>query len=101
MRLGYTMVPIGTGWRRAIGQSPVLLGLGMIGLIWGSLSFHLSVERDAAEGAAIQNSSNLARALEQHLSRVVGEIDRSIKIMRKYYVLYPEGFEFRDWLHSS
>ena len=82
-------------------QGPTLVGAVMIGLVWSSLSFHLHVERDAAERAAVQNSSNLARAFEQHLSRVVGEIDRSLNVMRKYYVLYPEGFEFSDWLHSS
>ena len=101
MWFGNTLVPIRTGWLRAFWQSPVLLGLFVIGLIWSSLNFHLSAERDAAERAAVQNSSNLAHAFEQHLSRVVGEIDRSLKVMRKYYVLYPEGFEFSDWLHSS
>ena len=56
-------------WRHAIGQSSTYLGLVLIGFIWISLSFHLEVERSSAERAAIQNSRNLVRVFEEHLSR--------------------------------
>lgn len=101
MRAGNTTIQMASRWLRAICQGPALLGAIMVGLVWGGLCFHLNVERDAAERAAVHNSSNLARAFEQHLSRTIGEIDRSLRVMRKHYVLYPEGFDFRDWLHSS
>jgi diguanylate cyclase (GGDEF)-like protein/PAS domain S-box-containing protein len=90
-----------TRWLRAFGQAASVLGVIMIGLVWASLSFHLRVERDAAERAAIQNSTNLARAFGGHLSRSLSDIDRSLKIMRRSYMLYPDGFDFRDWIHGS
>jgi hypothetical protein len=88
-------------WRRAIGQSSTYLGLVLIGFIWISLSFHLEVERSSAERAAIQNSRNLVRVFEEHLSRSINDIDRSLKVMRSYYVRNPETFDLRDWKRSA
>jgi hypothetical protein len=45
----------------------------------------LKNEHDSAERAAIQNSTNLAGAFEEHLSRSLNEIDRSLKIIRTLY----------------
>ena len=47
--------------------------------------FFLKDEHDSAERAAIQNSTNLAGAFEEHLSRSLNEIDRSLKIIRTLY----------------
>ena len=76
-------------WLRAIGQSSTYLGLALIGFIWISLSFHLQVERSAAERAAIQNSRNLVRVFEEHLSRSIHDIDRALKVLRSHYVRNP------------
>ena len=88
-------------WLRAIGQGSTYLGLVLIAFIWISLSFHLEVERSATERAAIQNSKNLVRVFEEHLSRSLADIDRSLKVMRSYYVRYPDSFDFNDWQHNS
>ena len=89
------------GRLRAAAQASTVLGVIMIGLIWVSLNFHLDVERSAAESAAVQNSRNLARAFGEHLSRSLSDIDRSLKVMRRSYMLYPDGFDFGDWIHGS
>src|SRR5712691_4651701 len=88
-------------WRRAIGQSSTYLGLASIGFIWISLGFHLAVERSSAERAAIQNSRNLVRVFEEHLSRSLSDIDRSLKVMRSYYVRNPESFDLKDWKRGA
>jgi len=96
-----TLIETGTRWLRAIAQGSTLLGVLMIGLVWTSLSFHLEVDRSNTERAAVHNSANLARAFEEHLSRSIKDVDRSLKVMRSRYVQYPNGFDFINWLHSS
>jgi diguanylate cyclase (GGDEF)-like protein/PAS domain S-box-containing protein len=96
-----TLIETGTRWLRATAQGSTLLGVLMIGLVWTSLSFHLEAERSNAERAAVHNSDNLARAFEEHLSRSIKDIDRSIKIVRTNYLADPERFALRDWLKRS
>ncbi len=95
-----------SAWLAACGrliarQSSVWLGAAMIALVWGSIGFYLKIEHDAAEQSAIRHSHNLTHVLESHLSRSLHDIDRSLKIVRRSYMLYPEGFDFRDWMHGS
>ena len=73
----------------------------LVGLVWMTLFFFLKNEHDSAERAAIQNSTNLAGALEEHLSRSLSEIDRSLKIIRTLYARDPAKFDLVDWLKSS
>jgi diguanylate cyclase (GGDEF)-like protein/PAS domain S-box-containing protein len=96
-----TQLETGTRWPRALAQGSTLLGVLMIGLVWISLSFHLEAERSHAERAAVQNADNLARAFEEHLSRSIKDIDRSLKILRANYMLNPEGFSLTDIVKSS
>src|SRR5260370_39511754 len=91
----------GGRWLRALAQGSTLLSVMMIALVWVGVGFHLRVEHNDAEGAAVQNSANLARAFEEHLSRSLNEIDRSLKIIRSNYMLAPGGFNLRRWLSVS
>ena len=79
----------------------VVLGAILISLVWMAVFFFLKNEHDSAERAAIQNSTNLAGAFEEHLSRSLIEIDRSLKIMRALYVRDPGKFDLVDWLKGS
>ena len=79
----------------------VLLAAILVGLVWMTLFFFLKNEHDSAELAAIQNSGNLAGALEEHLSRSLSEIDRSLKIIRTLYVRDAAKFDLVDWLKTS
>jgi hypothetical protein len=81
MRLN-TSLETGGRWLRAVAQGSTLLSVMMIALVWLGVGFHLRVEHSDAEGAAVQNTANLARAFEEHLSRSLNEIDRSLKIIR-------------------
>jgi diguanylate cyclase (GGDEF)-like protein len=93
----------GTGarWLRAFAQVSTLLCAMMIALVWVGVGFHLQVEHSDAERAAVQNSANLARAFEEHLSRTLNEIDRSLKSIRSNYLADPAGFDLRRWLEIS
>jgi diguanylate cyclase (GGDEF)-like protein/PAS domain S-box-containing protein len=66
-----------------------------------TLFFFLKNEHDSAERAAIQNSTNLAGALEEHLSRSLSEIDRSLKIIRTLYTRDLGKFDLVNWLKSN
>jgi diguanylate cyclase (GGDEF)-like protein len=88
-------------WLRALAQGSTLLCVMMIALVWLGVDFHLRVEHGDAERAAVQNSANLARAFEEHLSRTLNEIDRSLKIIRSNYLLDQDRFDLRRWLSVS
>jgi diguanylate cyclase (GGDEF)-like protein/PAS domain S-box-containing protein len=96
-----TSLRTGASWLRAIAQGSTLLCVMMIALVWLGVSFHLQVEYNDAERAAVQNSANLARTFEEHLSRTLNEIDRSLKIIRSNYQLDPEKFDLKQWLSIS
>jgi diguanylate cyclase (GGDEF)-like protein/PAS domain S-box-containing protein len=88
-------------WLTLIKHRSLLLGAILIGLVWTTLFFFLKNEHDSAERAAIQNSTNLAGALEEHLSRSLNEIDRSLKIIRSLYARDPGKFDLQVWLKSN
>jgi diguanylate cyclase (GGDEF)-like protein len=96
-----TSFKTGLSWLRAAAQGSTLLCVMMIALVWLGVDFHLKVEHNDAERAAVQNSENLARAFEEHLSRTLNEIDRSIKIIRSNYLLDTERFDLQRWLSIS
>ena len=79
----------------------VLLGALLVGLVWVALFYFLKNEHDSSERAAIQNSTNLAGAFEQHLSRSLGEIDGSLKAVRTLYARDPDNFDLKNWLKAS
>jgi diguanylate cyclase (GGDEF)-like protein len=100
MRLD-SSIETGSRWLRATAQGSTLLSVMMIALVWAGVAFHLEVENNDAEAAAVQNSANLARAFEEHLSRSLNEIDRSLKIIRSNYLLAPTAFDLKRWLSIS
>lgn len=95
------MMNVTRNWQTPIKHRSVVLGAILNGLVWMALSFFLSNEHDSAERAAIQNSTNLAGAFEEHLSRSLSEIDRSLKIIRTLQVRDAGKFKLVDWLKSN
>src|SRR4051794_24904551 len=76
---------------RYVRQGSALIGAVLTALVWLSINFFLENERNSAEQSAIRNSMNLAGAFEEHLSRSISEIDRSLKIVRARYLRDPDG----------
>jgi diguanylate cyclase (GGDEF)-like protein len=94
---------VGTNWRlwlRAASQGTTYFGFGMIALIWLSVHFHLAVDRERTQQAAIQNSSNLARAFEEHLTRSLKDIDKSLLFLRENYLKQPARFDIASLVQS-
>lgn len=83
-------------WLRALAQPSTYLGCAMIGLVWLSIGFHLAIERENAQKAAIQNAANLARAFEEHLTRSLTDVDRLLLAIRKSYESNPAEFSFKN-----
>jgi diguanylate cyclase (GGDEF)-like protein len=70
---------------RSWSQPAIYIGVAMIAAIWASINFHLAVERDRSQLAAIQNTANLARVFEEHIVRTFMETDRAIVLLRTSY----------------
>ena len=83
--------------RAVAGQGSTYLGALMIALVWLSLYFYWSGERNHAERAAVQNASNLARVFEEHLSRSLRHVDGALTVLRRIYERAPGRFDFKDW----
>ena len=88
-------------WQPFLRYRPALFGTILIGLVWATLFFFLRNEHDSAERAAIQNSTNLAGALEEHLSRSLSEIDRTLLVIRALYERGKNDFDLAGWLKLS
>jgi diguanylate cyclase (GGDEF)-like protein/PAS domain S-box-containing protein len=102
-RLGGTsqMIKLATIWQPFVRHRSVLIGALLIGAVWITLSFFLSSERNSAERAAIQNSTNLAGALASHLSNSLGEVDRSLTVIAALYTQKPENFDLLGSLTAN
>jgi PAS domain-containing protein len=88
-------------WLPPTGRHSAVLGAILIALVWISAHLFFENERLSAEQAAIQNSENLAGAFDEHLSRSIWEIDRSLQIARTRYLRDPETFELYEWLKAT
>ena len=88
-------------WQPFLKYRSVLFGAILISLVWTTLFFFLKNEHESAERAAIQNSTNLAGALEEHLLRSLSEIDRTLLIVRTLYERDKNKLDLAAWLKSS
>lgn len=103
LKLGGTsqMTKLATIWQPLVRHRSELLGALLIGVVWISLSFFLANERDSAERAEIQNSTNLAGALASHLSNSLGEVDRSLTVIAALYAQRPDNFDLLGSLKAD
>ena len=97
----FSMTNFAKSWQPFLKYRSVLFGVILIGLVWATLFFFLRNEHESAERAAVQNSTNLAGALEEHLLRSLGEIDRTLVIIRSLYERDRNKFDLAGWLKSS
>jgi diguanylate cyclase (GGDEF)-like protein/PAS domain S-box-containing protein len=95
------MIKFATISQPLVRHRSVLLGALLIGAVWISLSFFLANERNSAERAEVQNSTNLAGALASHLSNSLGEVDRSLTVIAALYVQRPENFDLLGSLKAN
>lgn len=79
-------------WLRASLQGTMALGLIMIALVWAGTALHLYGEKRAALRVAFQETSNLARSFDEHISRLVRSYDDKLLVMRELYSRSPGLF---------
>jgi len=83
---------------RSLGQAGgAILGLCAIAVLWAGIFHSLSVEREQALQGAAQNTSNLARAFEEHIVRSVKAVDQTLLYVRDAYEKDPTGFDVSAW----
>ena len=83
---------------RSLGQAGgTILGLCAIAVLWGGIFHSLSVERDQALQGAAQDTSNLARAFEEHIVRSIKAVDQTLLYVRDSYGKDPAGFDISAW----
>ena len=88
-------------WLRSSLQSTMLLGLVMIVLLWSSTWFYLDAEKETLRKNAFQDSANLARSFEQHISSMVHGEDGTLIVLRALYQKNPVNFETVDWERNA
>ena len=83
--------------RAAAPRGGALLGLCAIVVLWVGIYHSLTVEREQALQGAVQNTSNLSRAFEEHIVRSIKAIDQTMLYARDSYSKDPAGFDIAAW----
>jgi signal transduction histidine kinase/ActR/RegA family two-component response regulator len=68
-----------------------LIGLA-IGLLWAGIGFNLWHDYRAAEEEASADTTNLARAFDENITRTVESVDQTLLFLRDAYQHDPDGF---------
>jgi diguanylate cyclase (GGDEF)-like protein/PAS domain S-box-containing protein len=85
-------------WIPAIRQTTTYLGLVVIAVIWSGIYFLSSQEYERANSDAVRQGSNLARLLEEYISREVRETDSKLLALRQAYQKDPDHFDIASWV---
>ncbi|HET9716042.1 MAG TPA: EAL domain-containing protein [Pseudolabrys sp.] len=95
------MISCRTIWRPLARHRAVLLGAVLIGLVWTAVSFFSGTERQIAERTAVENSTNLAGALADHLSHSLGQVDRVLAFVAALYAQDSRDLDLPEFLESN
>src|SRR5215470_954116 len=79
----------------------ILLGISATLLIWLGAFYFIRGERDQTERAAFQIGSNLARAFEEQLIRLIRAADQTLLYIRDSYSKDPDHFDMSLWSRNS
>ncbi len=81
----------------------LLLGLYLLlnFLIWTQLTRQIESDRNETISAAIQHSSNLAIALEQHTIRTVRDADATLRLIKAEYLQQGHKLDLNRMLNSG
>lgn len=74
--------------------------LGVLLLIWGATWMQMRQEYAAIEHEAMKETSNLALAFEENITRSITAIDQVILIVRDSYARDAARFDLRNWAHE-
>jgi signal transduction histidine kinase/HPt (histidine-containing phosphotransfer) domain-containing protein len=74
-----------------------LVGLCGVVVLWTSLLYSLSVERQAAIDDAFLDTNHYARAFQQQITGIVRAIDQTLLYVRASYIRAPDQFDIAVW----
>lgn len=90
-----------TPWMGALVQPVTILGVAMIAMIWTGIAFYLSSEYHRAIKDNTQETSNLARVLEENLTRNIQNIDRSLIFLRSSWAGKTFENDLARWANET
>src|SRR5215469_4233063 len=74
-----------------------LFGALVVLLIIGGVAQQLASERNQILLEARQHTSNLARALQEHIRRTLKEVDQALLVLERSYEDDPQNFRLWQW----
>jgi len=83
--------------RNLLPVAMALFGALVVVLIVGGVMQQLSTERNAILREAQQHTSNLARALQEHIRRTLQEVDQAMLVLARSYEDDPQNFKLWQW----
>lgn len=81
----------------AVTRLSTLLGLALLVFLWIGAGLYIQLDREKTIDASVQETRNLARLFEEHVSRSIKEIDQTIQFVRRSYERDPQGFDLPAW----
>jgi diguanylate cyclase (GGDEF)-like protein len=79
----------------------ILLGLLSVAIIWLGAWYIASEDAKRTETGAYQDTSNLARAFEEHIIRLIQAHDQILLFARASVANDPKGFDLTRWAHEQ
>jgi hypothetical protein len=84
-------------WLRALAQPVTYLGIAMLMTIYAASAYLIAANREKALDETIQNAENLARLVEQSVSRAFRSADNTVLILRRSFLRDPENTDLVAW----
>ncbi len=85
----------------AMAEPVTILGIAMIAMIWAGIAHHLFSEHERAVHVNTQETSNLARVLEENLTRNIQNIDRSLIFLRTSWTNLTFETDLARWANET
>src|SRR6266568_1132360 len=79
----------------------ILLGALSVAIIWLGVWYIASEDSERTDSAAYQDTSNLARAFEEHIIRLIQAHDQILLFARASAANDPQGFDLARWAREQ
>ena len=84
-----------------MGRLSTMLAIALLVFVWVGTALYLELDRKKTAQAAAGNSANIARIFEDHVSRSIKEIDKTLLFIRHAWEADPENFDFPAWTTNT
>lgn len=86
--------------RRLSRNGALILGVAVTALIWVGVWHIIDTQHRQILDDAVKDTSNLARSLDEHISKTVSSIDNLLLLTRSAYARDPAGFDAEKTLRT-